>query len=96
VGIENGRFSEPLAIARRLKSDQDQRAATTGELRRSVDTIGVDPETLWELADRYGYDAAIGWGQAFTMELWAVRKDVQRQIKPAHEQDQQHTPPMTR
>ncbi len=60
--LPNLRMAHDLAAWRLLQSSDE--SLTVAELRTNLrDTIavGVDPESLWELGERHGYDVSIRW-----------------------------------
>jgi amino acid adenylation domain-containing protein len=60
-GVPNRRLARDLAAWRLIR---DAEAADAGELRSRLarlEPAGIDPETLWTLAEAHGYRARIGW-----------------------------------
>jgi amino acid adenylation domain-containing protein len=61
-GVPNRRLARDLTARRLIETDGT--FATAGELRKAVDAvepIGVDPEEVWSLGERLGYEVHIGW-----------------------------------
>jgi amino acid adenylation domain-containing protein len=60
----NARLAADAALAVRLQDG----AGTVEALRRDLDAAmaadGLDPEAVWVLAERHGYEAEIGWGES--------------------------------
>jgi len=61
-GVKNRRMARDLAAWQRLQEAEPH--MTAGTLRVELETLvpqGEDPESFWQLADRYGYEAKIYW-----------------------------------
>lgn len=59
---KNRRISRDLRLAEWIEQGQEQ--CTAGELRELIqqaDVEGVDPEEVWQLGERYGYDIRVKW-----------------------------------
>ena len=62
-GIANARVREDLRAFELLRSPAGPR--TAGELRQDAVARGdrIDPEDLWEMAERHGYEAGVTWSR---------------------------------
>jgi len=74
TGLANARLATEAA-ALDLLAGGEEGAATTGELRREIArrmAPGIDPEALWALGDRHGYDVELRVDAADPFRFGAV------------------------
>ncbi|MFV1966025.1 MAG: amino acid adenylation domain-containing protein, partial [Pirellulaceae bacterium] len=65
AGVPNTRLQSDLAVYRWLSTTGEPK--TVAELRETLNGTereGVDPETLWDMGDEYGYDVQVTWSES--------------------------------
>ncbi|MEU1970515.1 amino acid adenylation domain-containing protein [Microbacterium sp. NPDC019599] len=72
--VPNARLAADRALAAALREAAP--GALVGDVRRALMPVtGVDPEDVWELAERLGYRATLGWTPGHETETFDVRLD---------------------
>ncbi len=76
-GVPNKRVAQAAAAAAWINGQEGPETAGAWHSQSDVaEHTGIEPETIWELADALGYEARIGWGDTATTLNVLLRRRV--------------------